>query len=113
MFFEDKNFIAKKIRLARKNAKLTQEELAEKVGITSKQLSRIESSTHVPSLFTFFKIVEILKIDLNDFGITNNTQSNPIREEIDKILNNLTDNELMFYLEMIKTLSQNVELLKK
>ena len=43
----------------------------------------------------------------------NNSQSNTVKKEIDKILNNSTDSELIFYLEMIKTLSQNVELLKK
>ena len=43
----------------------------------------------------------------------NNSQSNTVKKEIYKILNNSTDSELIFYLEMIKTLSQNVELLKK
>ncbi|MBQ4114785.1 hypothetical protein IJD34_05220 [bacterium] len=43
----------------------------------------------------------------------NNSQSNTVKKEVYKILNNSTDSELIFYLEMIKTLSQNVELLKK
>ena len=43
----------------------------------------------------------------------NNSQSNTVKKEIYKILNNSTDSELIFYLEIIKTLSQNVELLKK
>ena len=56
MIFEDKNFIAKKIRIARKNKGLTQAELAEKIGISAKQLSRIEMASYTPSLFTFLKI---------------------------------------------------------
>lgn len=113
MFFDDKDFIAKKIKLARKKIKMTQEELAEKVGITSKQLSRIENTTHMPSLITFFKIVDILKIDLNDFGITNEIEKNPKKQEIDKILSNSTNAEIDFYLETIKVMSKNFKLLKK
>lgn len=112
MFFDDKDFIAKKIKLARKKIKMTQEELAEKVGITSKQLSRIENATHIPSLITFFKIVNVLKIDLNDFGIVNKTEKNPKRQEIDKILSNSTDTEIEIYLETLKTISKNIKLLK-
>ena len=88
MFFEDKNLIARKIRSARKTTKFTQEELAEKIGITAKQLSRIENATHIPSLLTFFRIIEILNINLNDFGFNNNDKNNPIKNEIDKILLN-------------------------
>ena len=72
MMFNDKEFIAKKIRLARKNAKLTQEELSEKIGISAKQLSRIEMATYIPSLPTFFKVVNALKIDLREFGLEEN-----------------------------------------
>ena len=107
MFFDDKVFIAKKIRLARKNAKLTQEELAEKVGITSKQLSRIESCSHFPSLNTFFKIVQILNIDLAEFGYNSAPQKNQNRENFNKILSTLTDVELDFCYETIKTMANN------
>ena len=58
MVFYEKEFIAKKIRLARKNAKLTQEELAEKIDISAKQLSRIEMATYIPSVPTFLKIIQ-------------------------------------------------------
>lgn len=113
MVFDDKTFIAKKIKLARKNAKITQEELAEKIGITAKQLSRIELATYIPSLPTFLKIVYTLKIDLNDFGITNQENENSLRDEIKKIIYNSTDEELKFYLEMLKTMSNNFSLIKK
>lgn len=113
MVYIDKNFISKKIKIARSSAKITQEELAEKIGITAKQLSRIETGAYMPSLSTFLKIVNILKIDLNEFGIKNYNNENPVKAEIDKILYCSTNDELIFYLEMVKSLSKNFYLLKK
>lgn len=84
MLFEDKHFIAKKIRVARKNAKFTQEELAEKINISSKQLSRIEMVAYIPSLPTFLKII---------YGMNNA--------------------ELKYYYNIIKTMNDNSFLLKK
>ena len=113
MLFEDKHFIAKKIRVARKNAKFTQEELAEKINISSKQLSRIEMAAYIPSLPTFLKIVNILKMDLQDFGVKIHENKNSIKEDFLKIIYGLSDNELKYYYEVVKTMSENSFLLKK
>ena len=113
MLYDDKNFISNKIRLARKQAKMTQEELSERIGITSKQLSRIEAGTHLPSLITFFKIVNILKIDLNDFDIYSSNEENPIRKNFDKIILSSTNEELLFYYKIITNLKENLNLIKK
>lgn len=113
MPFDDKDFIAKKIRLARKQAKLTQEELAEKIGITAKQLSRIEVGTYTPSLPTFLKIIQELKIDLKDFGIDNKNRTTPVRDEFLKFIYKTPDDELLFYLNCIKTMSDNLTLIRK
>ena len=42
MVYTDKAYIAMKVKNARKKAGLTQNELAKQLGITSKQVSRIE-----------------------------------------------------------------------
>ena len=113
MVFDDKEFIAKKIRLARKNAKLTQEELAEKIDISAKQLSRIEMATYIPSLPTFLKIVKILKIDLKDFGIDNVESKNFVRDDFLKIIYGFNDSELKYYYKVIKTMADNSYLIEK
>ena len=64
----EKVFIAKQIRIHRKRAGLTQAELAEKVNLSTQHISRIESGCYIPSLTSFFMIVEVLKIDLKTFG---------------------------------------------
>ena len=113
MVFYEKEFIAKKIRLARKNAKLTQEELAEKIDISAKQLSRIEMATYIPSVPTFLKIIQELKINLKDFGIENIESENILRDKFLKIIYNMNESELKYYYEVVKTMTENSILLKK
>ena len=105
--FEDKNFIAKKIKLARKNANLTQAELAEKIGISAKQLSRIEMASFIPSLITFLKITKALNLTLEDFNIISNPTQNETRNKLIKVIYSANDKELNLYSEMISVLIKN------
>lgn len=52
---------------ARKNARLTQEELAKRIGADKSYISRIEKGITVPSVATFFRIVNALglTVELN------------------------------------------------
>lgn len=51
----------------RKNADLSQEELAEKAEISSKYISRIEMGQHFPSIDTLVKLADALNVELKDF----------------------------------------------
>ncbi len=51
------------IKENRKEKKMTQEQLAEKIGITTRQLQRIEKREENTRLATFKKIVKELKIN--------------------------------------------------
>ncbi len=113
MMFDDKEFIAKKIRLARKNAKLTQEELSEIIGISAKQLSRIEMAAYIPSLPTFFKLVNALKIDLKEFGLEEQVSKSQSQEKFLKLVYSLSENEQEYYYNVLKTMIDNASLLKK
>lgn len=68
MKFDDKKFIGNKIKSYRKKLGITQSELAEMVDLSDQHISRIESGCYVPSLTTFFDLVNVLKIDLQEFG---------------------------------------------
>ena len=113
MIFEDKNFIAKKIRIARKNKGLTQAELAEKIGISAKQLSRIEMASYTPSLFTFLKIIDTLRIDMSEFGIKSPTPENSIKRELLELIYNTTDAEAVFCYNVLNTVINNFQIIKK
>ena len=109
----DKYLIAKKIKIARKNAGYTQEKLAEKIGITSKQLSRIEMANYMPSMITFLNIVKILKISLAEFGILDDLPPDTLRAGVLKRIYNCTDKELQLCLNIIDMTINNLDLIKK
>ena len=114
MIFDDRKYIAKKIRLARKNAKLTQEELAEKIGISAKQISRIEIATYSPSLSTFLKLINVLNIDISDFGVQNFKETqNTTRDNLIKLIYSSSDSEIEFYYSILDTITKNFSLIKK
>ena len=106
MISEDKKYIGQKIKLQRKRLKLTQFELAEKVGIHEKQLSRIEAGLHYPSLENFIKILRILKISLSDFE--EQREINPLKDDICRLLEESDNRELKIYRDVIKSIKQNL-----
>ena len=59
---ENKKLLGKRIKEIRKNNSLTQEKLAELVGIETMSLSAIESGRHFSSMPTLEKIASILKV---------------------------------------------------
>ena len=75
MIYCDKEFIGKKLKEYRKKAKLTQEELSERIEIAEKHYGKLERGVFYPSLETFFKLVEILNIPLDEFGLNNKIAS--------------------------------------
>lgn len=66
MIKEEKQLIiGRKIKKARCSKKLTQEDLANKVGISRTYLSDVENGRYMPSIETISNIAKILNIDLN------------------------------------------------
>ena len=56
--------LGKKLKFARKEAKLTQEDLAEKVGIHPTYVGKLESGKNNPSFLMLYKISRALKVKL-------------------------------------------------
>ena len=110
---ENKILFARKIKIARKRLNLTQAELAEKIGISSKQLSRIESGSYIPSLPTFLGLLSTLKLDISEFGVNVTTKKNPIREKFYKLISSSTDSELEFCYKIVETMLNNFKIIKK
>ena len=112
MIFEDKDFIAKKIRFYRRKKGLTQAELAEQIGVSAKQLSRIEMATYTPSLITFLKILDVLGIDISEFGINHKYEENALRDKMLKLVYGATDAELKVCYEVVYSLLTNIKSIK-
>lgn len=64
---DTKTKIAKQVQSLRKRKGLSQETLAELIGIDSKSLSRLERGAHYPSIETLEKMSIALNVELKDF----------------------------------------------
>lgn len=58
--------IGKRIAFARKQAGLTQEKLAESIGVSVSMISRLERGSHMASLQHLLEISEVLHVGLQD-----------------------------------------------
>lgn len=113
MKFDDKKFIGNKIKSYRKKLGITQSELAEMVDLSDQHISRIESGCYVPSLTTFFDLVNVLKIDLQEFGFGVNETTNPIKNELLNKISYATDLELIFYNNVFNAICSSLEETKR
>lgn len=63
------NSIGEKLKSLRKSQKLTQQDVADRVGITRSTLSNYEINRRVPDLRTLQKLAEVYAVPLDFFGI--------------------------------------------
>lgn len=113
MKFDDKKYIAERIRFHRKKMNLTQSELAEMVDLSDQHLSRIERGCYIPSLTTFFQLVKILKIDLKEFGFNAEETQNSLKNKLINSIALATDAELIFYENMLNAVDVSLNKVKK
>lgn len=109
MIFDDKEFIGKTIQTIRKKANIKQSELAEKIGISEKHLSKIETGKNLPSLDNFLKMAEVLNFNLDDFGVKSKSSKNKHKETLLKIAYSASDYEAKSYCEIINTLNKIIK----
>lgn len=113
MKFDDKFYIAEQIKLHRKNAGLTQAELAEKVDLSVQHISRIESGCYIPSLKSFFMLVSVLNIDLRVFGFDRNAMEDKAKNQLVDCIINASKTELIFYENMISAVNKSLGQVRK
>lgn len=65
--YDAKRLVGERVQLLRKRKGLSQEELASKIGIDTKSLSRLERGAHYPSMETLERIRAELVVELKDF----------------------------------------------
>lgn len=97
--------IGRRIRKARKIKKLSQEDLAEAVGITSVYVSRIETGNAHISLELLFKLA--YQIDITPGYILSGADySSRDEHEIYRLIKNLTPQKLHMAADIIKVINQ-------
>ncbi len=94
---DNKRLLGKRIKELRKEAGLTQEQLAELIDIETTSLSGIESGRHFPSLPTVEKISNRLNVEMKALFDFNHLQ--PVEQMKVKIIKNidkLSDENISF-----------------
>ena len=104
--YDDKEFLGKKIKQLRVNAKLSQAELSEKNTLTENNLSKFARSLQNPALNSFLKMLDVLNISLSEFGVSTNETENKSRDELIKEIYLANPNEIEAYLKIIKTIKE-------
>ncbi len=107
----NKTYVGKIIQQKRKDLGLKQSELAEMIGISEKHLSKIETGKNFPALDNFFKLIEILKLSLGDFGTeeidTSNLSSN--KNKLKMVVNIASEQQINIYLDMIEVINHYIK----
>ncbi len=92
---DHKKLLGQKIKYFRKAKKLTQEQLAELVGMEPNSISIIESGRNFPTLNSLEKIAKALDIELNIlFRYNSNKTNSEIIDNINSELNKLNNDKL-------------------
>uniref|UniRef100_C6E135 Transcriptional regulator, XRE family n=1 Tax=Geobacter sp. (strain M21) TaxID=443144 RepID=C6E135_GEOSM len=90
-----KELLGARIKELRKGRKLSQEELAELIGIEPRHMSRIEVGKSYPSLDRLERIAMALNVDLRDFFDFAHLEARPVNvDQINDILKEMTDEDL-------------------
>lgn len=105
----DKVAIGSRLREARNMAKLTQEQLAEKVGIGTTYISDIERGAKFPSLSLFIKIVDALGVS-SDYILRGEIEAgkNCVYDDITRKLDGLTPKQRLGVADLIDAYIKNL-----
>lgn len=102
--------IGQRIRSARKDKGISQEELAERVGISVTHMSHIETGNTKLSLLVLVCISKALEVSTDAllFGLTT-AEKDTVCSELSVILSSSSPGQASIYLEMIRNLKSSME----
>ena len=97
--------IGKRIKIKRKEQKLTQEKLSEIIDVSPSYISEIERGTSISSLSTVGKIAQTLNTSLDYlvFGITKDNSSNTFSE----ILKSIPEKNHPLYIDLCEYIANS------
>ena len=104
-----KEKLGKRIQEIRKSKKLTQEKLAEMIGIDTPNLSNIERGKRFVSSDTLEKIIKSLNVKEKDlFDFEHIKSKNELIKSINKILNESDMKEIEYFYRMINIYKESL-----
>lgn len=100
--------LGQRLRQFRKEAHLTQSELAKKVNITPTYLSIIERGVQLPRLETFIKLANVLCISANDLLVEDDDEFKADRNKFIFIsAEDINENQLLLIQDTVKLMSEH------
>ena len=93
----DQEHIGKFIAECRKQKKMTQVELAEKLGVTEKSVSNWENGRNMPDLSLFKPICDILDISINELMSGEKLNQDNYQEKLEENIINLSSKNKQKY----------------
>lgn len=109
MLETDKKVLGEKFKAYRKIKNMTQFQLAEKIGLNEKQISRIEAGQNYPTYTTFAKLINILEINISEFFESESDRIDKTGQDLISIIKSASELELKFYSDVIKPLRRNLK----
>ena len=114
----DYKAIGRRIKFARINAELTQEQLAEKVSLSVSHISNIETGTTKVSLGAIVRLANALSVTVDELLCDNLKYARPqFEKEIRQVLDNCSPYELrvvrQFVVSLVETLRENERYFEK
>ena len=104
----DKATIGKVLYETRKTLGLSQAQMAEKIGISEKHMSKIETGKYLPALDTFINILETLNLTLGDFGVYNISNDCEAKDYLLKLTNTLSKKQLCACKDVLESLLKHI-----
>ena len=105
----DYELLGQNIKKERKKQKLTQEQLAENVGISVVFLSQIENNKGIPSLETTYKLACCLGTTIDSLLTANSEYIKKEELQVASLLSDRTENEKAFIIKTIRYLLTNLD----
>lgn len=101
-----KELLGMRIREVRKQRGLSQERLAEKVGVDPKQISRIEGGKSAPSLDTLEAIAKHLQVEIKDlFEFQHLVAEERIEDQAVRMLGLMDEKTKLLAMRILQTLT--------
>lgn len=101
-----KELLGTRIKELRKNRKLSQDQLSEKVGMDPKHLSRIEVGKSYPSIKTLEKIAQELDVEIKDlFEYMHHMKKKELIETLQKLISEADEENLRLIFRVVKAIT--------
>lgn len=102
-----KELLGARIKELRKKAQISQEELAGKIGMHYKNLSRIEAGRGYPTLQNLENIAAVLKVEMKEFfEFQHQNSRDSVADSINSIIDTASDKEIQLFLRVLRAIAR-------